>query len=257
MRYTIDDACNRLTLEPPEGEAHELDLYSPAALEILTRLWLRAGWAARDSYQFTWAGRPIIQLPHDILRYQELIWQVRPDVIVETGVAHGGSLLLSASLCRLAGNGRVIGVDIEIRPANRAAIEGHIMGDLITLIEGSSIDPGVVRSVFDQIRPGETALVSLDSNHAKSHVAAELEAYFSLVTPGSYIVVADGIMRELGNVPGGSAEWIWNNPLDAVREFLVAHPEFQNADPQPMFDESRGGSRPTYWPGGYLKRLPN
>jgi cephalosporin hydroxylase len=257
MKYTTDDCSNRLTIEPREGERNELALYSPEALEILARLWLTVGWTARDSYQFTWAGQPIIQLPHDILRYQELIWQLRPDVIVETGVAHGGSVLLSASLCKLIGKGRVIGVDIEIRPANRASIEAHSLSDLITLIEGNSIDPSVVRLVFDRIRPGESVLVLLDSNHSKAHVGAELEAYSPLVSPGSYIIAADGIMRELARVPGGSADWTWNNPYDAIREFLAVHPQFRAADPPPVFDESRGGSRLTYWPGGFLKRLPS
>jgi cephalosporin hydroxylase len=257
MKYTFDDVNNRLTIEGAQGEHSELELYSPRALEILTSLWLKAGWAARDSYQFTWAGQPIIQLPHDMLRYQELIWQLRPNVIVETGIAHGGSLLLSASLCKLIGSGRVIGVDIEIRPANRSAIEAHSLRSLITLIEGSSIDSAIVRQVFDHIDPGETVLVLLDSNHSKAHVAAELEAYSPLISPVSYIIVTDGIMREFSNVPGWSADWTWNNPYEAVLQFLSTHPEFQIADPRPVFDESRAGSRPTYWPGGYLKRLPN
>jgi cephalosporin hydroxylase len=256
MKYTIEPARNRLTIEQGEGERSELELFSGAALEILTRLWVTVGWAARDSYQFTWLGQPIIQLPHDVLRYQELIWQLRPDVIVESGVAHGGSLLLSASLCKLIGKGRVIGVDIEIRPNNRAAIEAHSLSGLITLIEGSSIDPEVVQRVVHQIGRGETVLVVLDSNHSKAHVAAELDAYSPLVSPGSYLIVADGIMRELGGVPGAQADWTWNNPYDAAQEFLAAHSEFRAEEPQPRFDESRGGSRPTYWPGGYLKRLP-
>jgi cephalosporin hydroxylase len=257
MKYTIDDISNRLTVESAQGDRRDMELYSPSALKILTSLWLKAGWAARDSYQFTWAGQPIIQLPHDVLRYQELIWQLRPNVIIETGVAHGGSLLLSASVCKLIGSGRVIGIDIEIRPANRAAIEAHSLNSLITLIEGSSIDSATVRRVFDHIGPAETVLVLLDSNHSQAHVAAELEAYSPLISPGSYIIVADGITRDLSDVPGGSADWTWNNPHQAALEFLTSHPRFQSVDPPPLFDESRGGSRPTYWPGGYLKRLPN
>ncbi len=256
MKCVIDTGSKRLTIEDG-AERRDLDLFSGEALKILTNLWVTAGWAARDSYQFTWAGRPIIQLPHDILRYQELLWHLRPDVIVETGVAHGGSLVLSASLCQLIGKGRVIGVDIEIRPANRAAIEAHTLSHRIALIEGSSADPAVAARVRAMVMPGETVLVLLDSNHTKAHVAAELEAYSPLVTAGSYLVVADGIMRELAGVPGGKPDWTWNNPHEAVNSFLAAHPEFRREEPAPLFDESRGGSHPTYWPGGYLKRLPS
>lgn len=254
MKYTIDDVRNTLTVEEDGRPPREVSFYSAEALEILTRWWVKAGWAARDSYQFTWTGRPIIQLPHDIVRYQEVVWRLRPDVIVETGVAHGGSLALSASLCKLMGKGRVIGIDVEIRPHNRRALESHPLRELITLIEGSSIDPAVAASVRGQIRAGEAALVVLDSDHSKAHVAAELETYCGLVTPGSYLVVADGFMRDLADAPGGSPDWQWNNPWEAVGEFLRSHPEFTCEEPAPLFDESRGGSRPTYYPGGYLKR---
>jgi cephalosporin hydroxylase len=257
VKFTFDDCANQLTIEPEEGQRRELASYSSEALEILARLWLKAGWALRDTYQFTWAGQPIIQLPHDVLRYQELIWRLRPDVIVETGIAHGGGLLLAASLCKLMGKGRVIGVDIEIRPANRALIEAHSLSDLITLIEGNSVDPAVVRLVSDHVRSSESVLVMLDSNHSKAHVVAELEAYSPLVSPGSYIIAADGIMRDLAGVPGGSADWTWNNPYEATREFLAVHPEFRAEEPAQLFDESCAGSRPTYWPEGYLKRLPS
>jgi cephalosporin hydroxylase len=257
LKYTIDTTNRQLSIDSDEGEHRVVELFSPVALEILTQLWLKAGWAARDTYQFTWAGQPIIQLPHDVVRYQELIWRLRPEVIIETGVAYGGSLLLSAGLCRLAGKGRVIGIDIEIREANRAALEAHSLSGLITLIEGSSIDPAIVQQVVEQVKPGETVLALLDSNHSKAHVAAELEAYSALVTPGSYLIVADGIMRDLSDVPGGIAEWEWNNPSSAAQDFLAVHPEFRAEEPEPLFDESRDGSRPTYWPGGYLRRLPN
>jgi cephalosporin hydroxylase len=256
MKYSIDADSKQMTIEDEAG-CRDLDLFSAEALEILTRLWVTVGWAARDSYQFTWAGRPIIQLPHDIVRYQELLWRLRPDVIVETGVAHGGSLMLAASLCKLIGNGRVIGVDIEIRPMNREAIECHSLSPWITLIEGSSIHPDVVQRVRELIAPDESVLVLLDSNHSRRHVTAELEAYAPLVTAGSYIVAADGIMRDLAGFPGAKDDWDSNNPYEAVRQFASTHTEFRMEEPQPLFDESRGGSRPTYWPGGYLKRLPN
>ena len=129
------------------------------------------------------------------------------------------------------GRGRVIGIDIEIRPHNRRAIEAHEMKPLITLIEGSSIDPAVVASVRALIAPGETVLVLLDSNHTKAHVLAELEAYGPLVTPGSYIVATDGIMKEVAGAPRTEPDWNWNNPLDAAREFAAKHPEFSLEEP--------------------------
>src|SRR5439155_18014109 len=128
-------------------------------------------------YAFTWMGRPIIQLPEDIVRIQEVLYRVKPEVIVETGVAHGGSLILYASLCKAMGHGRVIGVDVEIRPHNRQAIEAHELSPLITLVEGSSVDPTIVACVRDLVREGERAIVILDSNHTKAHVLAELGSY--------------------------------------------------------------------------------
>lgn len=255
MKYIIDCVAKRILVERSEGGSREISRYSPEALEIATGLWLTIGWTVRDSYRFTWAGRPIIQLPHDVLRYQELIWSVRPDVIVETGVAHGGSLVLAASVCKMMGKGRVIGVDVEIRPANRRAIESHHLSASITLVEGSSVDPEVVAQVKQKIGPGESVLVLLDSNHSKKHVAAELKAYSPLVTAGSYIIAADGIMRDLAGLPGANDDWDWNNPYEAAREFAANHPEFQWEDPQPVFNESRSGSQPSYWHGGFLKRL--
>src|SRR5712692_4851014 len=154
MRYTFDTKSRTLTVE--DGKAQRVEeMFSRAGLEAVARLWTTIGWALRYSYQFTWLGQPIIQLPEDVIRYQELIWRLRPDVILETGVAHGGSLLLSASLCRLLGKGRVVGVDVDIRPKNRAAITAHSLTDLITLIEGDSVDPAVVQRVKGLIQTGE------------------------------------------------------------------------------------------------------
>src|SRR6202041_1198377 len=136
------------------------------------------------SYSFTWLGRPIVQLPEDILLIQEAIYQVKPDVIVETGVAHGGSLIFYASLCKTMEKGRVIGIDIEIRPSNRAAVEAHPLSSFITLLEGSSTNPDVVKQVRAAIRPKEVVLVLLDSCHSKDHVLEELQAYSPLVSKG-------------------------------------------------------------------------
>src|SRR5512143_3749778 len=137
MRITIDTEAQTLHCDDAAG-SRTLPLYSDRAFELLSRQWLKVGWNQKYPYTFSWMGRPIIQLPEDIVRIQEVVYRVKPDVVIETGVAHGGSLILSASLCKLLGNGRVIGVDIDIRPHNRKAIEAHELFPLITLIEGSS-----------------------------------------------------------------------------------------------------------------------
>jgi cephalosporin hydroxylase len=197
----------------------------------------------------------VIQLPEDIVRIQEVLYQVKPDVVIETGVAHGGSLILYASLFKAMGKGRVIGVDIEIRPHNRKGIETHELGSLITLIEGSSTAPSTLDQVRSQLKPGETVLVILDSDHSKGHVAAELEAYQALVTPGSYIVATDGIMKDLHDVPRGRPEWTWDHPTAAAAEFAQAHPEFVLEQPAWLFNESGLSRNLTHWPGAYLRRL--
>src|SRR5687768_17457363 len=196
----IDLEQGIVVVESQAGEiSYSLD--TPEAFSIVSQAWLRCGWDTKYVYTFTWLGRPIIQLPEDMFRLQELIYTVKPDVIIETGVAHGGGLIFYAGLCKILEKGRVIGVDIEIRPHNRAAIEAHPLYPLITLIEGSSTEPAVIGQVKAQLKPGETVIVMLDSNHKKAHVLAELASYASLVTKGSYIVVMDGIMEQLVGAP--------------------------------------------------------
>ena len=253
MRLVIDTDTRRLTIEEAEGRA-EMDLYSPEGFAALSRHWVRVGWSQRYSYGFTWLGRPVIQLPEDLVRTQEAIWRVKPDVIVETGVAHGGSLIFYASLCELIGRGQVIGVDIEIRPANRAAIEAHPLASRISLVEGSSIDGSTVERVTAAIPAGSRVMVLLDSNHTKAHVRAELEAYAPLVTPGSYIVATDGIMCDLHDVPGGRPDWKWDHATAAAAEFAAARPEFVLENPAPPFQEGAIREPVTYWPGGWLRR---
>jgi len=251
----IDFERNQVEVSTGGGsQRHSLD--SPEAFALLSDAWLRAGWGTKHVYTFTWMGRPIIQLPEDMLRAQEAVYQVKPDVLVETGVAHGGSLVFYASLFRAMGRGRVIGVDVEIRPHNRAAIEDHELFDLITLVEGSSVDPAVVAEVSSHIGPGDRVLVMLDSNHTRDHVRAELEAYAPLVTVGSYIVAADGIMERLAGAPRSQPDWSWNNPKAAAAEFVAANPAFVIDPPPFAFNESSlGAERVTYWPGGWIRRV--
>jgi cephalosporin hydroxylase len=254
MKYTIDTGSELLTADDGD-HATTVPLYSSDGFELLSKLWLRVGWNQKYVYTFSWLGRPIIQLPEDLVRIQEVIARVQPDVIIETGVAHGGSLVFYASLCKLLGRGRVIGIDIEVRPHNRIAIEQHPSASLITLMEGSSTDPAIVSRVANEIHPGETTLVTLDSAHTKSHVLAELEAYSALVSIDSYIVVMDGIMEFVADTPRGQPDWTEDNPVSAVEEFVQRHPEFVVEQPAWRFNESDLRSNVTHWPQGYLRRV--
>jgi len=253
VRLTID--TEDATLEIVDGEkSRTLPLYSKEAFEAISREWVRVGWNEKYPYTFSWMGRPVIQLPEDMIRIQEVIYQVKPDVILETGVAHGGSLVFYASLCKAMEKGRVIGIDIEIRPHNRAAIEAHELKPLITLIEGSSTDPATVERARALVAPGERVLVILDSCHTKEHVARELVAYADLVAPGSYIVATDGVMRDIYDVPRGAKSWSWDNPAEAAIDFAAAHTEFVLESPAWMFNESELDQPVTHWPCAWLRR---
>lgn len=252
---TIDEAGGRVIRHGADGSTTEHALDTPEAFEAVSAAWLRCGWDVKYVYGFTWMGRPIIQLPEDMLRIQEVIWRLRPDVVVETGVAHGGSLVFYASLFSVLGHGRAIGVDVEIRPHNRAAIEMHPLSRHIRLIEGSSTDPAIFAKVRAAVTPGEHVLVVLDSNHSRDHVAHELELYAELVTPGSYIVACDGIMAQVAGAPRTAPDWSWNNPLTAVEEFLRCRPDFVLEEPGFAFNEGKVRNRVTYWPNAFLRRV--
>lgn len=251
MRIVIDTAERTLV-----ADGKRLDLYGKDAFELISDLWLKLSWNQKYSYTFTWLGRPIIQHPEDLLRLQEVIVTLRPDLIVETGVAHGGSLIFYASLFRAMGTqGRVVGVDIEIRPQNRKALEEHELASYITLVEGDSASPQIVARVAGLVRPGDKVMVILDSSHAKAHVANELEAYAPLVSPGSYIVATDGIMGLVHDTPRGRPEWDHDNPTQAASEFAARHPEFVLEEPKWRFNESELDRAITAWPGAWLKRV--
>lgn len=253
-RLIIDPAGAVVTV----GEGADARTYgfeSPEAFQLVSDAWLRIGWDQKYVYSFTWLGRPVIQLPEDLLRLQEVIATIRPDVIVETGVAHGGSLVFYATLCKALDKGRAIGVDIEIRPHNRKAIEEHPLFDLIELIEGDSTDPATVDQVKERVGPGETTLILLDANHLKSHVLGELRSYSDLVSPGSYFVVMDGIMEKVVGAPRTEPDWSWNNPISAIGEFLEEDSRFRQVEPPFAFNEGSVTERVTYWPGAFLQRV--
>jgi cephalosporin hydroxylase len=253
VKISID--TERQTLAFGEnGNEKSVDLYSKESFEIITQQWLKVGWDQKYSYTFSWMGRPIVQLPEDMVRMQEVLYHIKPDVIVETGVAHGGSLIFYASLCKAMNQGRVIGVDIEIRSHNREAIEQHEMSSYITLIEGSSTAPAVVNEVKNLIQPSEKVLVILDSCHTQEHVYDELLAYHDLVSVGSYIVATDGIMKDVFDVPRGAPEWRKNHPTAAAAEFAAKHPQFAVEQPAWPFNESDLSKNITHWPGAWLCR---
>jgi cephalosporin hydroxylase len=226
------------------------------ALRSSARTFMRESTQPKYSYNFSWLGRPIIQYPQDIVAMQELTWALQPDLIIETGIAHGGSLILYASLLELnavAGgpqDARVIGIDIDIRAHNRSAIEAHPFSSRIEMIEGSSVDEAVVAQVRAAAAGRERVLVCLDSNHTHQHVLAELELYAPMTSVGSYCVVFDTVIEDL---PAGIyPDRPWgpgDNPMTAVQEFLRSHPEFeidQRIDDKLLVSVA---------PGGYLKRV--
>ncbi|MGH8146229.1 MAG: cephalosporin hydroxylase family protein [Rhodanobacteraceae bacterium] len=235
------------------------------ALSNAAHAFMHVSTQPKYSYNFSMLGRPIIQYPQDMVAIQELIWSVRPDLIIETGIAHGGSLILSASMLTLldycdavesgqvldpkVAHRRVLGIDIDIRAHNRAAIEAHPMAHRIDMLQGSSIAPDIVAEVHKYATNRERIMVILDSNHTHEHVLAELEAYAPLVSSGSYCVVFDTIIEDLpaGTYPDRSWD-VGNNPKTAVREFLTRNADFET-------DEDMDAELLiTVAPGGYLRR---
>jgi cephalosporin hydroxylase len=225
-------------------------------LHKATRNWVNLANARKYSYHFEWMGRPIIQYPQDIVAMQELIWQVQPDLIIETGIAHGGSLIFMAAMLELNAacggpkDAEVLGIDIDIRAHNRAAIDAHPMSRRIRMIQGSSIAPEVIEQVRAEAAGKKRVLVCLDSNHTHDHVLAELKAYAPLATVGSYCVVFDTIVEDVPATMYPDRPWgPGNNPKSAVHEYLQTHPEFEidkGIDRQLMISMA---------PDGYLKRV--
>ncbi|MGB6008040.1 cephalosporin hydroxylase family protein [Castellaniella sp.] len=220
-------------------------LGADASLKRASLDWmLKAGVAGAYTYNFSWMGRPIIQYPQDMVAMQELIWSIKPDLIIETGIAHGGSLIMNASLlalldlCEAQTQGqlldparptrKVLGIDIDIRAHNREAIEAHPMATRIQMLEGSSIDPAMVSQVREIASRYQRVLVSLDSNHTHEHVLAELEAYAPLVSAGSYCIVFDTVVEDMPPELCEGRPWApGNSPLTAARAYLAKHPEFE------------------------------
>ena len=218
-------------------------------LNSLSKNWFNKVSDYQYSYNFDWLGLPIIQYPQDMIAVQEIIWQTKPDVVIETGVARGGSLVLSASILHLLnGQGKVIGVDIDIRKHNREAIEAHPLAFRINLVEGSSVDDNTVQEVESFIKPDDRVMVILDSNHTHDHVLKELEFYSALVTSECYLIVMDTVIEDMPYDYFPDRPWgVGNNPKTAVHQFLETNDRFQ-------IDESiHNKLLITVAPDGYLK----
>ncbi len=236
------------------------------SLKRLSNQWIEAIVPHKYTYNFKWLGRPIIQIPQDMVAVQELIWRVMPDLIIETGIAHGGSLVLSASILAMLDyqeavfegvtldpakpRRRVLGVDIDIREHNREAIENHAMKDRINMIEGSSTDPDVVARVSYFATNFDRVMVFLDSNHSHEHVLSELEAYAGLTSVGSYCVVFDTVIAETSNKHYSSRPWgHGDNPKTATRQFLATNSQFV------VDKEIDSKLQLSVAPGGFLRKV--
>lgn len=251
-----------------KNDCHEEIAAQGEDVELLrsTHEWISKANTCKYSYHFEWLGRPIIQYPQDMVAIQELIWEVKPDLIIETGIAHGGSLILSASMLAMldmvdameAGtaidpklsNRKVLGIDIDIREHNRIAIEAHPMCSRIQMIKGSSIAPEIIEQVKDITKNYACVMIFLDSNHTHDHVLKELEAYAPLTSIGAYIVVFDTVIEDLPADMFPDRPWgPGNNPKTAVWEYLKGHPEFE-------IDKSiQNKLLITVAPDGFLKRV--
>jgi cephalosporin hydroxylase len=249
-----------------EVEGNIASLANDSMLHALSKMWLRDTAKHKWSYNFTWMGRPAIQLPNDAWAMQELIWKIKPDLIIECGIAHGGSLIYYASILGLLDlseavdsggvanpsktKRKVLGLDIDIRSHNRKAIEQHPMRPWIQMIEGSSISDDVISQVKDIAKHYNTILVALDSNHTHDHVLKELEAYAPLVSKDSYCVVFDTVLEDMPAEQCSDRSWApGNSPKTAVWKYLETHSEFE-------IDKSiQNKLLITVAPDGYLKRV--
>jgi cephalosporin hydroxylase len=219
-------------------------------LKVATAEFLKESIDSRYSYNFKWMGRPIIQYPQDMVIMQELIWDVKPDLIIETGIAHGGSLIFYASMLELIGKGEILGVDIDIREHNKKAILAHPMAKRIKMLQGSAIDPAIVAQVKDYTIGKQTVMVLFDSNHSHDHVLEELNLYSDLTTVGSYCVVFDTVVEDLSKGKYSDRPWdVGSNPKTAVFEFLKTNNNF-------IIDKAIDNKiLISVAPDGYLKRI--
>ena len=238
-----------------QNKTNILKMSKDKTFQKLTKSWFKSSEKYQYSYHFSWMGRPIIQYPQDMIALQEIIWKIKPDLIIETGIARGGSLIFSASILQLIGKGSVVGIDIDIRKHNRIEIEKHSMFKRIKMIEGSSIDEKIVKKVYQLAKNKKRTLIILDSNHSHEHVLKELKLYSPLVTKNSYLVVFDTVIEDIStpktlshkNRPWGKGD----NPKTAVKSFLKINNRF-------IIDkEIENKLMITVAPSGFLKCIKN
>jgi len=239
----------KITIEDKEIKK-VFDLYSEESVDIISSLWSKLSLHNKYTHDITWLGVPIIQFSNDIIMMQELIWKTRPDVIIECGLAHGGSALFYASLLEIIGKGNVIGIDVDIRQYNKIVIQNHPLSHRVKMIEGSSISQPTINKVKKMVLESTKVMVILDSNHSKEHVMNELNLYKNFVTTGCYLVVMDGIQKFVWDMPSGKKEWKNDNPLDAIEEFLEKNSNFE-------VDSHFERLKMTANPKGFLKKVKN
>lgn len=249
------DEKKRLVIVKLNGKWKKYSYEDPKAFEIVSDLWVQVGWDTKYVYSFTWFGRPIIQLPDDMIRIQEVIFSIKPDIIIETGVAHGGSSVFFASLLELLKNGKVLSIEKSLRNKNRKLINEHIMKKRIEIIDGCSIDIKIFKEVKKRVKKNSRVLVFLDSNHSRSHVLRELEIFSKIVSLNSFIIVCDGIIKDLVDAPRSESDWKENNPINAIKDFTRTNKGFKVVEPKFLFNEGLIKKRVTYWPSAFIKRV--
>ena len=235
------------------------NLLSKEGFKKISKYWIRSGWDNKHVYTFTWLGRPIIQLPEDLIRLQEFLFVEKPDLIIETGIAHGGGLIFYSNIMRsIKKKFEIIGIDIDIRSHNLKAIKKHAeyKKKFIKMFVGSSTEKKIIQKVIPSLKKSKKSIIILDSNHSFQHVYDELNTYSKLLKKGSYIIACDAIEPFLGDdAPRLRNNYMKDNPLVAIKKFLKNNKNFKLMEPKFLFNESVINQRVTYWPQCYLKKI--